>query len=126
MSELYGSSAAQPDYSGLEVVPASTAPEVDDSRSPAETLVDHHLYKLSVQAPLELWRGADDAPQVSSLEKANGAEILAPTSTPQPWWRRKIWIIALVAAVLVIVGAVVGVVVATRQVFDPGILTCIC
>ncbi|KAK4445752.1 hypothetical protein QBC34DRAFT_497315 [Podospora aff. communis PSN243] len=129
MSEFRGSSSAQPDYSGLEVVPAgtapevvsaSTAPEVDDSRSPAETLVEHHLYKLSVQAPLEPWRGADDAPQVRVVEKANDEiSAPAPTPTPQPWWRRKVWIIALVAAVLVTVGVVVGVVVATRRADNP-------
>jgi len=111
----YGAHASQPDYSGLQVVQESSAPEVDHSaHSLPKAFPGKHQAHAGpyAHAPLIPYKDAD-APEVNGSHEANEA-ALPPSASRQPWWKRKRWIIAIAVIILIIIGAVVGGVVATR------------
>ncbi|KAK0644300.1 hypothetical protein B0T16DRAFT_460372 [Cercophora newfieldiana] len=105
----------QPDYSGLQVAPQDTAPEVDHSYSIPQVVFDNNQKVVYALAPLEPYKDAADAPQVIGVVE----DPTPPTEDRRPWWRLKRWIIAIVVIVLIIVGAVVGAVIATRPDDNP-------
>jgi hypothetical protein len=103
-----------PDYSGLQAVNhGPDAPEAVLSNSLPEAVPVEHKTPRYAQAPLIAYSDGEDAPEWSGVHKAEEASV-APAGHKQPWWKRKRWMVAIAVLILIIVGAVVGAVVATR------------
>jgi hypothetical protein len=121
MQKRRDGAVVQPDYSGLQVAPEDTPPEVNPGHSAPEV---YHDYAQSM--PQVVFDNEHKIP--SPYGQAQGSPIIeaddgvAAPALPQhrrPWWKRKRWIIAIVVIVLAVVGAIVGGVVATRFVRCP-------